>query len=139
MKIGLYSKQPEPIRRYPFVGPYATDTYTFLDAYTIDFGVAGMLLGVGLLGLMCALVGYWVFSRPSFPAIVAYSYVVTAMVMSVWNHKLGRIGFPLAVGVAFVISGLVRDRGGAPYPRDRRLPISGMPQQGAIVKDRLGV
>ena len=138
-KFGLVSSYPEPIRRYTFIGPYATNTYTFLDAYTLDFGVAGMLLGVGLLGLMCALVEYWVFSRPSFPAIVAYSYVITAMVMSVWNHELGRIGFPLAVGIAFAISGLVRDRGASPVPpRDRRLPVSGMPQQGAY-EDRLGV
>ena len=63
-KFGLASEPPDPIRKYAFVGPYATNTYTFLDAYTIIFGVGGMIICVGLLG-SCALSGSsWVFSRP---------------------------------------------------------------------------
>jgi hypothetical protein len=111
-RLGFMSDYPSEIRPYVKIGPYATNTYTFLDAFTLDYGVIGMLLGVGLLGILCVFVERWAFSRGTFPAIVAYSYVVTAMVMSIWNFELGRFGFPLAVSLALLIGALTRSRAG---------------------------
>lgn len=113
-KLGLVSSYADPVRDYAVIGPYATNTYTFLDAYTLDFGIAGMLLGVGFLGVVCVSVERWALSKGSFQAIVAYSYVITAMAMSIWNYELGRFGFPLAIGMAFLIGVVTRPRSAAP-------------------------
>jgi len=103
-KLNMIDSYPSLVRPY---GGNGTNIYTFLDAYTLDGGLFGALLGAALTGVA----GGWLFTRASrrhSPVMVA-SYAVFAycVAMAVANNEFIRIGPVLTIGLAVAVNRFV--------------------------------
>jgi oligosaccharide repeat unit polymerase len=106
-KLGYPRSYPPETRAYIFV-PYPVNTYTFLDAFTLDAGTPGMLVGAALLGAFTSATYRWVWSGRSFAALPVYAYVMSAMILSLWNAEILRFTFWLVFVLSLALDLLLR-------------------------------
>jgi oligosaccharide repeat unit polymerase len=104
------------------VRPYAdtamtTNVYTFLDAYTIDAGLAGALLGALVTGALVAFVYRRVSTQPNYANLAVYSYLTYCCVMAAANNEFIRAGMFINLALAWLIGRLIRTH----PPRARRV------------------
>ena len=96
-KVNMIDSYPSLVRPY---GDNGTNIYTFLDAYTLDGGLFGALLGAALTGVA----GGWLFTRASrrHSPVMAVSYAVFAycIVLTFANNEFIRISPVLTIGLA---------------------------------------
>jgi oligosaccharide repeat unit polymerase len=96
-KVNLIDSYPSLVRPY---GDNGTNIYTFLDAYTLDGGLFGALLGAALTGVA----GGWLFTRASrrHSPVMVVSYAVFAycIVLTFANNEFIRISPVLTIGLA---------------------------------------
>jgi oligosaccharide repeat unit polymerase len=102
-KLGLYADRPSLIRPYVFV-PYPTNVFTFLDAFTLDLGVAGALLGSFLTGLLTAWVYWRMRNKLTVETVIAYSYLVYCCAMTPLNNEFIRFSVPFNLLLAWILS-----------------------------------
>ncbi len=131
-KLKLIDSYPSLIRPY---GNYATNIYTFLDAYALDGGLFGALFGATLTGVA----GGWLFTRASrhqSPLIAAaYSLFAYCIAMAVANNEFIRIN-PLLTTVLAGVVGRIVVRGRASRPVADVIPTArdlGRRQPGALI------
>lgn len=106
-KLNMIDTYPSLVRPY---GGNGTNIYTFLDAYMLDGGLLGVVLGAGLTGVA----GGWLFTRAfrrHSPMMVAsYALFAYCIAMAVANNEFIRISPMLTIGLAagvnrFVVRG----------------------------------
>lgn len=76
-KLGFLDATEYPIgfREYVFA-PYPTNVYTFLDAFTLDFGPTGAVIGSFLMGTFVAFIYRRLSERINFSTLLIYSVSV---------------------------------------------------------------
>jgi oligosaccharide repeat unit polymerase len=109
-KLGVIESYPSLIRPYAGNG---TNIYTFLDAYMLDAGFFGVLLGAVLTGAA----GGWLFTqasrRHSLIMVTSYGVFVYCVAMAVANNEFIRIGPVLTIILAGSANRLVVRRCGS--------------------------
>jgi len=123
-KLSIIKRYPEIVRPYITI-PITTNLYTYLDAFTLDFGIAGAIIGSFLLGAFVS----WFYGQASRGLnamnLSVYSYLVYCCVMTPANNEFIRFALPLYLIVAILFNGVVANIFGGQVKR--RLD-SGEPQ-----------
>ena len=101
-KVGLITRYPLLVRSY--ASQPATNVYTYLDAFTLDFGVAGALLCPILLGTLAAKTHHLAYTTRHPGAIAIYAYVCYAIAMSFMNMELIRISIWLLLAEVWLVN-----------------------------------
>lgn len=110
-KLSLLDATEYPIgyREYVFL-PDPTNVYTFLDAFTLDFGTRGAILGPFLMG---AVIG-WIYAclrkRITFLRLLLYCLCVYTCVVANLANFLTTPAAPIFLGTAVLLSPLVSTR-----------------------------
>lgn len=116
-KVGLIDPSRYPEWRREFVGvPYQTNVYTFLDAFTLDFGVPGAIVGSVVLGALCAAAHRWAWHRPSFLSLVVLSLMVFCCLVAPLANQFIKSIIPILLIVPAAVQILIgrrRTRDGA--------------------------
>jgi oligosaccharide repeat unit polymerase len=90
--------------------PFTTNVYTFLDTYTLDFGVLGALVGSFLTSVLVA----WSYNRliPSqnYASLAIYCYLVYCCVMALANNEFIRTNVLINIVLSLVIDFMIRIR-----------------------------
>ncbi len=107
-KLGLIASYPPLVRSYA-LRP-ATNVYTYVDAFTLDFGVIGAVGCAVLLGALAAYTHRLAHATQRPGAIALYAYVCYAIVMSFMNMELIRISGLLLVAELWIIDRFVSVR-----------------------------
>ena len=109
-RMGLIRTYPSLVREEVEV-PFRTNVYTFLDAFTLDFGTLGGVLGAFGIGGLVA-----VFYRAAGPkkyfGTTAYCLTTYYLVMAGMNNEFIRFDFPMFVMLAWLIQLVI-----CPLPR----------------------
>ena len=102
-KVKMIDSYPSLIRPYES----GTNIYTFLDAYALDGGVFGALLGAALTGAA----GGWLFIRASRRhsplMLTSYAMFAYCIAIAVSDNEFIRIAPVLTVGLAGIVNRLV--------------------------------
>jgi len=118
-KLSLLNAEEYPIgfRTYVFV-PYPTNVYTFLDAFALDFGIIGIILGPFAMGIGMA----WVYNRlrthVTYPLVLLYGLCVYTCCIAILGNFLIGAPVPIFLGIVFLLRPLVSSR----TRRPRALP-----------------
>jgi oligosaccharide repeat unit polymerase len=86
-----------------------TNVYTFVDAFTLDGGRAGALIGAALTGILMGWLQHRVATQRSYLNVTAYAYGCYCCFMAYANNEFLRISFPLAILLAAGIDRVVRE------------------------------
>jgi len=105
-KLGFISSYPSLVREYAN-GPIYTNVYTYLDAFTLDFGIFGALLCAFLLGWLAAFLHRKAYQSQSITIVTYYAFVNYAIAISFMNHELIRINAFLLAGEVWLIHKLI--------------------------------
>jgi oligosaccharide repeat unit polymerase len=110
-KLGLIEASEYPIGYRPFVNvPFPTNVFTFLDGFTLDFGIAGPLLGALFLGFAIARVYSIVVLQPRFFTVVVYGIMVQCCLLFNLANLVFSSFFLVHVTAAWIVSWLVSAR-----------------------------
>lgn len=117
-RMGVIKTYPPLVREEVYI-PFPANVYTFLDAFTLDFGPVGAILGaLGIGGLVA------VFYRAAGPGqylgTTAYCLTTYYLVMAVWNNEFIRLNFPMYILLAWMIQHVI-----CPLPRRHAKSDSG--------------
>jgi oligosaccharide repeat unit polymerase len=107
-KLQVLDNYPGLIRPFLYL-PYPTNLYTYLDAFTLDFGLWGALLGSFFLGALTAWFYRRVTSKPSPFNLIIYSYLVYCCILAPANNEFIRFAVPaygLLAGLVQILSGV---------------------------------
>lgn len=99
-KLNVIADYPELVRPY---GTNSTNLYTFLDAYTLDAGIVGAMLGAFLTGALVAFVYRILRKRARFGVLVMYVTFVYFCALCTANNEFIRTTIPTMV---LFVSGL---------------------------------
>jgi len=105
-KLQLIQSYPGLARPFVFI-PIPTNIYTFLDAFTLDFGIIGALLGSFFTGVLVSWFDRRARSRPNLTNVVIYAYLVYACIMAPANNEFIRFGILLCAGLAWLCNSLI--------------------------------
>ncbi|BBB90720.1 MAG TPA: O-antigen polymerase [Methylomusa anaerophila] len=103
-KMGFIHDYTSLIREY-MEFPIVTNVYTFLDCFTLDFGIAGAMAGALGIGMLAAAAYNLMKAKGSFFAIAGYSMVSYCLLMAIANNEFIRFSFFL-----FIFSSWIFDR-----------------------------
>lgn len=119
-KLSLLNPAEYPIgfRAFVFV-PYATNVYTFLDVFALDFGTTGVILGPLLMGMGMGWIYNRVRARTTYPLMLIY--ILCAYTCSIANlaNFLFTLPIPIFLGTILLLRPLV-----LPDTRRQRLILS---------------
>lgn len=116
-KLGLLDASEYPVgyREYVF-DPFPTNVYTFLDAFTLDFGPVGAVVGAFLLGVFVATVYRRLCSAVGFSTLLMYALCVygssVAMLTNTFIQHVFFIQIATILGIQAMLSVVVSSRGG---------------------------
>ena len=98
--------------------PYPTNVYTFLDAFALDFGIIGIILGPFAMGIGMA----WVYNRlrmrVTYSLVLLYGLCVYTCCIAILGNFLFGAPVPIFLGIVFLLRPLVSSR----TRRPRALP-----------------
>jgi oligosaccharide repeat unit polymerase len=100
-KIGFIDTYPDLVREYVFI-PFPTNMYSFLDAFTLDFGILGALLFTYYLGFLLSVVFNYAHNGCCF-AIIIFSFIMYDLIMVPCNNEFIRFSFFLNI----ILAGLI--------------------------------
>jgi oligosaccharide repeat unit polymerase len=106
-RLGLIESYPSIVREYSITPP--TNVYTFLDAFTLDFGVIGAYCGTFILGFLMAFIYKKSISK-HLAYMIIYGSCCYYIAMSPLNNEFIRFGFVIIIAQAFVIERLSREK-----------------------------
>ena len=122
-KVGLIAPSRYPQWLREFVGvPYQTNVYTFLDAFTFDFGIPGAIVGSFILGVFCAASHRWAWRHPSFLSLVLLSLMVFCCLIAPLANLFIKIFIPIHLIVPVAVQILIARRGKRSEPKFRTVP-----------------
>ena len=101
-KLNLVSDYPGLSRPYVYT-PLETNLYTFLDTFTLDFGVIGALIGAGCIGLVSSRFYLRAKSIPTVFNITVYAYLFYGCLMAPANNEFIRFTLFLNAVIAWCI------------------------------------
>ena len=102
-KIGLINSYPALVREYTNV--LDTNVYTYLDAFTLDFGRIGIIFGPFIIGFISGFVSFKVKVSSHAAYIVMYCYCCYGLAFSFMNNEFIRSTF-FVVGLLCIIFNL---------------------------------
>lgn len=106
-KLGLISGYPELVRNY---GTNATNLYTFLDAYTLDFGIFGAFAGAFVTGIIVAVAYRMVKIYFRLSTLVMYATLTFFCAMSTANNEFIRNTIPMMLVFGIAVDLLITVR-----------------------------
>lgn len=89
-RIGLIHEYPSIIREYIPDVPFDSNVYTYLDCFTLDFGILGALIGSCLLGMMTTFFAVHSHVYKSVYSTVIYCFCCFGLVMIFMNNEFIR-------------------------------------------------
>jgi oligosaccharide repeat unit polymerase len=104
-RLGLIGSYPSLVRDEVSV-PFGVNVYTFLDAFTLDFGVLGAILGAFGIGVLVA-VSYSSAIRQSYVGLTAYGLGSSYLVMAGLNNEFIRFDFAFYILLAWLIQRVI--------------------------------
>ncbi|MBK5275241.1 MAG: oligosaccharide repeat unit polymerase [Desulfuromonadales bacterium] len=120
-KIGIISEYPDLVREYVYL-PFPTNMYTFLDVYTLDFGIFGAFVGTFVTGFVIASVQKYAL-KGSYLAITVYALLMYYLVMTPFNNEFIRFNFIMYLVLAWLINIAITKRiEFIGYPLSKNLP-----------------
>ena len=108
-KLSLISAYPGLSRPEADV-PIATNVYTFLDTFTLDWGVPGALVGSFLLGLVVAWSYNRLCKRSDYAALTIYCYFSYCCVIAIANNEFIRMAVVINILLATWINWAIARR-----------------------------
>jgi oligosaccharide repeat unit polymerase len=102
-KFNVVSEYPGLDRSY-IMYPLVTNIYTFLDTFTLDFGITGALLGAGIVGFVSSRIYVRARLTPNIFNITLYAFLVYACALAPANNEFIRFGFILNGVIAWSIN-----------------------------------
>jgi oligosaccharide repeat unit polymerase len=106
-RLGLLNNYPSYVRKFSTAPP--TNLYTYLDAFTLDFGIAGALIGNLILGMLLCF--FYLRSRAQHLAyIIIYGSACYYTAMSPMNNEFIRFGFLIIILQAAAIHFIAREK-----------------------------
>jgi oligosaccharide repeat unit polymerase len=107
-KLSLLNAQEYPIGFRAFVlVPHPSNVYTFLDAFALDFGRVGIILGPFVMGMGMAWVYNRVCIRTTYPLVVLYGLCVYSCSVANLANFLFTPAVPIFLGTVFLLRLLV--------------------------------
>ena len=100
-RLGLIRTYPSLVREEVLV-PFPTNVYTFLDAFTLDFGLPGAVLGAFGIGVLVAAI-YRAAGPRHYLGTTAYCLTTYYLVMAGLNNEFIRFNFPVYILLAWLI------------------------------------
>jgi oligosaccharide repeat unit polymerase len=101
-RLKLISEYPSLIREYS-EGNIFTNVYTYLDAYYLDFGFYGIIVGPLLIGLFVTHSYRYAVRHLSVFWSILYSYCVYGLLISFLNNEFVRVNTVIIFIEAFII------------------------------------
>jgi oligosaccharide repeat unit polymerase len=108
-KLGLIDLDSFPSIVRPY-GDNNSNVYTFLDAFTLDAGAFGALIGSMVIGLLGAILFNKASRNPSIVLVTAYSSFCYYISMSILNNEFTRINVVVTLALAAIVSQFVCER-----------------------------
>jgi oligosaccharide repeat unit polymerase len=101
-RFGLILEYPSLVREYS-AGNIFTNVYTYLDAYYLDFGFYGIIIGPFLIGLFVTHSYRYAMRHSSLFWSILYSYCVYGLLISFLNNEFIRVNTIIILLEAFII------------------------------------
>ncbi|MDQ7839620.1 MAG: O-antigen polymerase [bacterium] len=117
-KLSIIPSYPDIVRP-AILAPIPMNTYTFLDVYTLDFGIAGALVGSFFTGALASWLHQRVRKEATLHNLVAYSYAAYAAIMAPMNNEFIRFSFIFSIGIGWTCHNLIVLRGRSPFARTK--------------------
>jgi oligosaccharide repeat unit polymerase len=105
-KVALIEQYPGQSRAEA-VMPVVTNLYTFLDVFTLDWGVSGALAGSVGTGVLAAWFYNRLARRLNYAHLTIYCYVSYCCVMAVANNEFIRVNLPINIVLASLVNGVI--------------------------------
>jgi len=107
-KINLINSYPSLIREY---SPYIeSNVYTYLDAFILDFGIIGAIIGSALLGLLGRIIYFKMNTGKTLFTIIVYSMFSFYSAFIFMNNEFIRFSFILLIVKALIIEILIHKK-----------------------------
>jgi oligosaccharide repeat unit polymerase len=108
-KLGYINADEYPIgyRQYVFA-PFPSNVFTFLDAFTLDFGPLGAIVGVFLIGIFVAYIYIGVRTKTGYFQLVIYALSVYACLVAMLTNMFITHVFIIEMAVVFIINLIIR-------------------------------
>lgn len=107
-KLGLINADEYPIRYREYVfAPFPSNVFTFLDAFTLDFGPAGAVIGTFFIGLFVAFIYRKVKEKISYFKLVLYALCVYACLIAMLANVFITQAFLIELVVIYLIQLLI--------------------------------
>ncbi len=106
-RLGLIDGYPSLEREYSYSPP--TNLYSFLDAFTLDFGITGAFIGCFILGIIVSFAYVKSLSK-NLAYVIIYSSCCYYVAMSPLNNEFIRFGFVIIIIQALIIDRFIRVR-----------------------------
>ncbi len=100
-RMGLIRTYP-PLVKEEVLVPFPTNVYTFLDVFTLDFGLPGAILGAFGIGVLVAAI-YRTAGPKHYLGTTLYCLTTYYLVMAGLNNEFIRFNFPVYVLLAWLI------------------------------------
>ncbi len=106
-RLGLIDSYPALIREWNYITD--SNVYTFLDCFTLDFGIFGILIGSYLIGYIGRIVYFQFIKTLSLSSLVVYGLICYYLIMSFMNNEFIRFSFFLFIVKIFIIDLIARN------------------------------
>jgi len=102
-KLSLIEGYPHLVRPFTFI-PTPTNLFTYLDAFTLDFGILGALIGSFTIGAIISWFYRKVRTSVNLTSLVIYCYLVYACIMAPMNNEFIRFNLIFSGIVAWILN-----------------------------------
>lgn len=106
-KIRIIEEYPDLVREYTNSSTN-TNVYTFLDAYTIDFGIYGSLFCCFFLGIFCTYVFHFSQKNANLLSLITYSYICYALSITFLNNEFIRVSTLIIIFQGIILELIAR-------------------------------
>jgi oligosaccharide repeat unit polymerase len=106
-RLSLIDSYPEQVRAFNnFID--GSNVYTYLDAFTLDFGIIGAFIGSFFIGYFSKKVYFKYDNNKSIVSLIIYSIICYFAVMSFINNEYIRFSFLLFIIKIYIIELIIR-------------------------------
>ncbi|MFD1142148.1 O-antigen polymerase [Larkinella insperata] len=105
-KASLIERYPSLVREYTYAP--STNVYTYLDAGTLDFGVAGAILSASILGAIAAYIHHKAHVTRDVLYVSYYCFINYTIAISFMNNELIRINGFILLAELLIIRAIIK-------------------------------